>query len=398
MIKKIVVIVVVLAGIGLLSFRISEALKNKEEASSPKMGGGRPAVVVRTANAETTAFEDAVELTGELRPQAQVAVAPKISGRLSQVFVDNGDYVQKDQILAQLDDQELQQQVGRARASLQVAEAGLKQDIANLNNARSQLTRYERLYASKLVSLQSLEDLRSRVLAGEAQQELAEAQINQARAALRELEIQLEQTRLYAPMSGFVGERNLHPGALVNPNSSIVSLFDLSRMKTVVAATEQQLRLLRVGLTTRVTVDAYPTETFTGSISRISPLLDPATRTAQIEIVIPNRESLLRGGMFVRAAVVISSRDSLAIPREALVIRENRNGVFLIDEGRALFQEIEIGVSQGGLVQVLNGLEPGQEIIASGAQFLSHGDAVRRPGEQPQRPGQAPGGQRSNRS
>jgi membrane fusion protein, multidrug efflux system len=114
--------------------------------------------------------------------------------------------------------------------------------------------------------------------------------------------------------------------------------------------------------------------------------------------VIPNRESLLRGGMFVRAAVVISSRDSLAIPREALVIRENRNGVFLIDEGRALFQEIEIGVSQGGLVQVLNGLEPGQEIIASGAQFLSHGDAVRRPGEQPQRPGQAPGGQRSNRS
>ncbi|RPJ57089.1 MAG: efflux RND transporter periplasmic adaptor subunit [Acidobacteria bacterium] len=399
MIKRLVFIVIAVGTLTLLAFRVTEALKDKQEAAAPRAGGMRPAVVVKTAKVEMARFEEAVELTGELRALAQVNVGPKISGRLSEVLVDNGDYVKKGQILARIDDQEIEQQVIRSRASLRVAEAGLKQDQANLENLKSQLRRSESLYADRLVSLQSLEDLRSQVLGGEAQAELGEAQINQARAELRELEIQLEQTRLYAPMSGYVGERTLHPGALVTPSSSILSVLDLSRLKTIVAAPEQHLRKLRVGLTARVAVDAYPNESFSGAITRISPMLDPETRAAEVEIIIPNRQSLLKAGMFVRAAVVIRNVQSLAIPRESLVTRENQQGVFVIEEGKAHYLPVQIGISQQGRIQILDGIEPGREVVAAGSQFLNEGDPVRLPGERPGRPAQGPvGGGRRNPS
>jgi len=398
MTKRLVLILIAIGTLALLAFRVTEALKDKQEAAAPRPGGMRAAVVVKTATAESKPFEEAVELTGELRPLAQVAVAPRISGRLSEVLVDNGDHVQKGQLLARIDDQELQQQVSRAQAALRVAEAGLKQDKANLENVRSQLRRSERLYTDQLVSLQSLEDLRSQVQAGEAGLELAEAQINQARAALSELEIQVAYTRLYAPMSGYIGDRNLHPGALVDPSSAILSVFDLSRLKTVVAAPEQQLRKLRVGLTARVAVDAYPGEHFSGTISRISPVVDPATRSAQVEIMIPNRQSLLKAGMFVRAAVVLRNMRSLAVPREAIVTRESQQGVFVIEDGKAHYLPVDIGVSQEGHVQVLSGIEPGQEVVAAGAQFLNEGDPVRLQ-EGDREPGQGPvGGDRRSTS
>jgi len=399
MIKRLVFIVIAVGTLTLLAFRVAEALKDKQESAAPRAGGMRPAVVVKTAKVEMARFEEAVELTGELRALAQVNVGPRISGRLSEVLVDNGDYVKKGQILARIDDQEIEQQVIRSRASLRVAEAGLKQDQANLENLKSQLRRSESLYADRLVSLQSLEDLRSQVLGGEAQAELGEAQINQARAELRELEIQLEQTRLYAPMSGYVGERTLHPGALVTPSSSILSVLDLSRLKTIVAAPEQHLRKLRVGLNARVAVDAYPNESFSGAITRISPMLDPETRAAEVEIIIPNRQSLLKAGMFVRAAVVIRNVQSMAIPRESLVTRENQQGVFVIEEGKAHYVPVQIGVSQQGRIQVLDGVEEGREVVAAGSQFLNEGDPVRLPGERPGRPAQGPvGGGRRNPS
>jgi len=399
MIKKLVFILIAIGTLALLAFRITEALKSKEQSAAPRPGGMRPAVAVKTAKVEMAPFEEAVELTGELRALAQVAVAPKISGRLSEVLVDNGDFVQKGQVLARIDDLELEQQVSRAQASLRVTEARLKQDKANLENLRNQLRRSERLYADELVSLQDLEDLRSQVQAGEAGLELGEAQINQARADLRELEIQVEQTRLYAPMSGYVGDRTLHPGALVTPSSSILSVLDLSRLKTIVAAPEQHLRKLRVGLRARVAVDAYPNDSFSGTITRISPMLDPETRAAEIEIIIPNRQSLLKAGMFVRAAVVLRNVQSMAIPRESLVTRENQQGVFVIEEGKAHYVPVQIGVSQQGRIQVLDGVEEGREVVAAGSQFLNEGDPVRLPGERPGRPAQGPvGGGRRNPS
>jgi hypothetical protein len=130
----------------------------------------------------------------------------------------------------------------------------------------------------------------------------------------------------------------------------------------------------------------------------MSPFLDPSTRAAEVEIVIPNRGSLLKAGMFVRAAIIIRNIESLAVPRESVVTRSSRNAVFLIEDEKARLAEVKIGVSQQGKIQILEGLQPGQEVVAAGAQFLNEGDAVRRPGQQPGRPGQRQGGGRRNPS
>jgi membrane fusion protein, multidrug efflux system len=378
MVKKLVLVVIVLAFVALLSMRLMQSLRTGEVAGAGPGSMRRPAVLVETVTAEPYLFEETVNLMGELRPQARVEIGPKISGRLVQVLVEQGDPVRQGQLLATIDDQELQQQLGRARASIAVSEAVLKQEEVNLENTRAQLARFEQLYEAQLVPLQNLEDLRTRVRAAEAQLEVIQAQMAQGRAGVRELEIQLEQTSLISPLSGFVGERYLDPGALVAPNSPVLSVLDLSRVKTVVAAPEQHLRNLRPGLSGRVSVDAFPDEQFQGMISRIAPALDPNTRTAEVEIVIPNSQARLRAGMFARVAVVINSREALSIPRHSLVTRNERVGVFLLDGDTARFADVEVGVSQEGRVRVLSGIEAGQELVGQGAQLLNEGDPVRR--------------------
>jgi membrane fusion protein, multidrug efflux system len=378
MVKKLVLVVIVVAFVALLSMRLMESWQTGEVAGA---GGGpmrRPAVMVETVRVESYLFEETVNLMGELRPQARVEIGPKIQGRLIQVLAEQGDPVRQGQLLAVIDDQELQQQLGRARAAIAVSEANLKQEEVNLENTRAQLARFEQLYEAQLVPLQNLEDLRTRVRSAEAQLEVIQAQIAQGRAGMRELEIQLEQTRLVSPLSGFVGERYLDPGALVTPNSPVLSVLDLSRVKTVVAAPEQHLRVLHPGLKGRVTVDAFPDEQFQGIIARIAPALDPNTRTAEVEIIIPNARTRLKAGMFARVAVVVSAQEALSIPRHSLVTRNERVGVFIPNDDTAQFVDIQVGGSQEGRVRVLSGIEAGQELVGQGAQLLNEGDAIRR--------------------
>jgi membrane fusion protein, multidrug efflux system len=386
MVKKVVLVVIALAFVALLAMRLMQTWQAEEVAGAGPGAMRRPAVLVETVRAENYRFEETINLMGELRPQARVEIGPKISGRLLQVLAEQGDPVRQGQLLAVIDDQELQQQLGRARAAIAVSDANLKQEEVNLENTRAQLARFEQLYEAQLVPLQNLEDLRTRVRSAEAQLEVIQAQIAQGRAGVRELEIQLEQTRLVSPLSGFVGERYLDPGALVSPNSPVLSVLDLSRMKTVVAAPEQYLRSLRPGLAGRVSVDAFPAEQFQGTIARIAPALDPNTRTAEVEIVIPNTQARLRAGMFARVSVIIGAQEALSIPRHSLVTRNERVGVFLLDDDTARFVDVQVGGSQEGRVRVINGIEAGQELVGQGAQLLNEGDAIRRREEgQPRR-------------
>lgn len=376
MIKKLILFLLATALAVFVSYRVAEALKNRDNAG-PGASRGRPAVTVQAVTVESHTFNESVDLMGELRPQARVDILPRTSGRLRSVLVEKGDRVARGRLLAEIDDEELQQQAVRGEATLRVAEATLRQQETNLQHLMAQQARLEQLYDAQLISLQDVEDVRTRVEAARAQKELAEAQISQVRAEMAETKIQLEQTRLYSPLSGFVGERFLDPGAMVSASTPILTVIDLSQLKTVAGAPENQLRHLRPGLKGRVMVDAYPDERFDGIISRISPLLDPATRSAEVEIIIPNPGFLLKAGMFARVQILVRSTDSLAVPRESLVTRGERSGVFLVEDGTVRFADIRTGLAQNGRLQVLAGLNAGDTVVRAGAQFLNEGDTVR---------------------
>ena len=336
-------------------------------------------MLVDTAQVEPRQFETTLEVLGELIPQAEVDVMSRISGRLQQVLVNRGEPVQEGQLLAVVDDVDLRQQIIRSEAATAVARAGVNREEATYRNLLLQVKRYQNLHEEALISTQELEDLESRLFVAEAQVELAKAQVLQAEASLRELGIQQEQTRIYSPLDGFVGTRYLEPGALVSPSLSILSVLEVDRVKTVVPVVETAIRRVRIGLPAEIAVDAYPDRIYEGTVTRITPFLNPETRSADVEIEIANPDNTLKPGMFARVKIDSKiSRDALSIPRSALLTRGSQKGVFLLTEDMAtVFQTIEIGQIKGNVVEVIEGLEAGVEVVNAGASNLNEGDRVR---------------------
>ena len=390
--KKFLLIIVVGAFLSALGFRLYQELGGGEVAAGGRPpgggrpssgggppGGGRPPMLVDTAQVEPRQFETTLEVLGELIPQAEVNVMSRISGRLQQVLADRGEAVQEGQLLAVVDDVDLRQQIIRSEAATAVARAGVNREEATYRNLLLQVKRYQNLHEEALISTQELEDMESRLFVAEAQVELAKAQVLQAEASLRELGIQQEQTRIYSPLDGFVGTRYLEPGALVSPSLSILSVLEVDRVKTIVPVVETSIQRVRIGLPAEIAVDAYPDRIYEGTVTRITPFLNPETRSADVEIEIANPDNTLKPGMFARVKIDARiSRDALSIPRSALLTRGSRKGVFLLTEDMVtVFQVIEIGQIKGNVVEVLEGLEEGVEVVNAGASNLNEGDRVR---------------------
>ncbi len=381
--KKIILFLVVAALLGLVGIRLYEELGSASAANGGPAGGPgarmpRAAMLVETAEVRPHVFTSSLDAIGELVPRASVDVMSRVSGRLKEVMVERGDPVSRGQLLAVVDDEDLLQQIRRAEAAIAVARASVQREQASMENLQLQVQRYQKLYQENLLSLQDLQDLESRLRVSVAQVQLAQAQVDQAEASLRELRIQQEQTRIYSPLDGFVGVRYLDPGALVNASVPIVSVVDVSRVKTVVPVPEGDLSRVSPGLSAQIRVDAYPDRVYRGVVTRISPVLNPATRTADIEIEVPNETGVLKPGMFARVSLKAdAARPALAIPRAALLTRGEQKGVFLLENNTTTrFRQIEIGRIQGDMVEVVSGLEEGVRVVTSGAQKLNDGDMV----------------------
>lgn len=382
--RKLIVLLVVLGIVGLIGLRLYEEMGSATPAAGGgpgRPGGGfRPTMLVETDLVAPRDFDTTLEVLGELRARASVEVMSRISGRLETLLVELGDRVRKGQLVARVEDEDLQQQIRRSEASVAVSEAAKRREQATVENLQVQLRRFRRLHDEALVSIQDLQDLESRVAVAQSQFELAVAQQQQAEAALRELKIQLEQASIYSPLDGVVGARYLDPGALVSPSVPIVSVLDLARVKTVVPVPERTLEAVTVGLPSEIIVDAFPTQLYRGQVTRISPFLNPQTRSADVEIEIPNPGEMLKPGMFARVKIEVHFlQKALSIPRSGLLQRGAEKGVYVIDDQmRTVFRPVQIGRIQGNFVEILEGLEPAMEIITTGAQNLNEGDVVKR--------------------
>jgi hypothetical protein len=156
-----------------------------------------------------------------------------------------------------------------------------------------------------------------------------------------------------------------------------VEVVDISRVRLIANVVEKDLKELQSGDVTRVEVDAFPGETFTGRIARVSPILDPATRTAPIEVEIPNPTYRLKPGMYARVGITLdTTKDALVVPANALVDLGGRRGVFQPLSETAVFRAVQVGNEQGQLVEILGGLTEGQEVITTGAGQLRDGDRI----------------------
>lgn len=378
--KPILGLAVLLAGGAFFALRVRQASDIQQEAArkaANKKSAAR-VVSVSAGQARTGRLRQEVLLTGSLRPKEQVEVTAKGTGRVEKLTYQLGDFVKQGELVAVLEADELEQQVKRAQAALRVVDASARQRKAELANAKANLERSTLLQREGLLSRADFESRQTELEVVNSQLQLTEAQRGQAQAELNELQIRLAQTKIYAPMSGHVAKRHVDQGAVVSPSTPVLTLVNLSTMVTQAAVPEQEVGKLRAGYEARIEVDAFADKTFRGRVARISPVLDPATRTATVEVEIPNPDGGLRAEMFARVHLDLGSlRDAVLIPREGLVYRGSQPGVFLIDRNRSTFRPIETGQTMGNDVEVLGGLAPGTTIVLRGASMLREGDEVR---------------------
>jgi RND family efflux transporter MFP subunit len=378
--KWIVILVVVLLTVS-LGYRVSQAVKQQAKpAAAPRVA----VPTVEISKVRMGPLNEKVFLVGALKPVAQVDVVSKMTGRIDQLKAEIGDWVQKGTLIAKVDEDEVRQQVNRAAAALEVAKASLSQKQTDKEILKKELDRTIELHENQLIPRRDLDTADARYRGAIAQEKLAEAQIDQAQAELRELRVRLDNTRILAPISGLVGKRHLDNGALVNPSMPVVSLVDLSTMVMEINAPEKDLVKIRTGLEAGIVLDAYPEQKFKGRVIRLSPILDPATRTGSVEIEVPNPNMLLKAEMFARVELDLGTRhNTLLIPREALISHDQQRGVFKLQEDTARFQAVDAGVSQGGEVEVISGLKEGEAVITLGVNLVKNGDRVRLRSENP---------------
>jgi RND family efflux transporter MFP subunit len=327
-----------------------------------------------------------LDLTGSLAAEHEVGIAPRTSGRLISVQVNLGDPVRQGQVLARLDDGDLQARLSQAHAALASAQATLRQRQIDQANLSRQAARDEDLLHHDFIARQDYETSRAKADSAAAMVSLSRADIARQRAVVGEAQAALAQAVLVAPMAGTVSARHLDAGAMATPGSPVVSLVAPGALKVVIAVPETVLPKLKRHDTATVRVDAWPDQTFTAAIRRVAPIVSAETRTGQVELKVTDPGGKLRPGMFARVALPLERRRAVpVVPLAAVVSRDGAAGVFVTAAGKARFVPVTTGLTAGDRTELRTGPAPGTPVVTLGNNLLKDGDAIRLEGGKEQR-------------
>ena len=327
--------------------------------------------------------------SGELEALAEFVVAPKVSGRVERVIVNIADTIKRGQVVAELDNDEYVQAVAQAKADLEVARAKLSEAKSALEIANREFKRSESLLKRKVTSDSEFDVARQEQLEKQAQLKVAAAQVTKAESSLETVNIRLGYTKVTAGWSGgddhrVVAERYVDEGQTVAANEPLLLIVELHPIVGVVFVTERDYARLKPGQLVSLTTDAYPGEKYTGRIDRIAPVFRKSTRQARVEMTIENPQHRLKPGMFIRATVVLTQvKEATIVPEQALTIRDDRSGIFIISkDGRSVtWREVKVGIRESDRVQV-EGQGLSGRVVTLGQQLVDEGSPITIPAEQ----------------
>ena len=282
--------------------------------------------------------------TSTVQPFVKNNIAPQMAGRITKINAEIGDFVKKGQVLAEID-----------KASLQQAQL-------QLLNQEVELERLRTLYEAGAVSKSDFDSI-----------ELA---YNVTKTQVENL---LENTVLCSPIDGVVTARNYDVGDMYAMSSPIYTVEQIKPVKLLVAVSESDYTKVKKGDSVEVKADALPELTFYGKIEKIYPTVDAATRTFNVEVLVPNNYSSLRPGMFTRVTVDFGSNNNVVIP-DVAVVKQQGSGerfVYVLNaDGTVTYKKVELGRRMGAEYEVLSGLEDGDKIVTGGQIRLKDGVKV----------------------
>lgn len=386
--KKYFAAIVILAGLGFLGWQIYQ--KASDSGKGFERQRQNVPVAVEVVLVKKASIREVGKFTGSLYPFSEFILAPKISGRLEKILVNIGDTVKGGQLVAVLDDDEYLQQVSLARAELEVARANLQERKSTIENAKREYERTVALRKKKIASESQLDAAESEFKTKQAKLKVAIAQVSQKEAALNIAKVRLSYARIKVTKnnnSGYkvVGERFVDEGAMLAPNTPIVSIIDIEKLIAAIHVIGRDYPKIQAGQEAVISTDAFSGYTFKGKVIRIAPILKEKSREARVEIEIPNVQKLLKPGMFVRVQIQFDEHENATVvPAAALVKRNGIQGVFIADlQGKkARFVPVIVGILNSAQAEVLNPPITGV-VVTLGHHLLEEGSSIILPGKKP---------------
>lgn len=353
-------------------------------------------------------------LFGRIKALNEVAVFPKISGTVKDVYKNLGDRVQAGDSLFALDTEDLNRQLNQVDAQIKQSDAGveiastgvkqaegsnaeqlLKQAEVNYSTAKTDYENSKALFASQAISKISLDASRDRFELAEIQlknaresyrlsMQSANAQLKQAQSGKNVVETQkeillqsIEDAVVKAPIKGVIAQKSVEAGVTVSPQSSAYTVVDMDQVVVETSATEKIVNLIAKGQDVIVKIKALEGKEFRGVIDALSPAATGTAGGYTVKVTIDNGNHEIKPGMFAEIEIITEKKSGIAaIPLEALLTEKDKKIVYILEGDTARKREVETGLKDSQRIEITGGLEMGEKIIIKGQQFVTDGEKV----------------------
>ena len=341
---------------------------------SGKARAMRAAIPVETVPARVQSMDEVIGGSGTVEQSNTVVLTGQLEAQVLEVSVKLGDLVKKGQPLGRWDDRLIQ-------ATLQSNRQSVDSNNLKVEDLARQLKRYQTLEKQKMGSRLDVE--KSNIALGDAREALAKATL-----ALRQSEIELEQTNLMSPIDGIVLERLVNPGELSHRNQILFRIGSLDTVLMAAKVTEEKLHSVEQGLPAETSFPAFASEAFRGKVLKIDPNIDVVTRTFTTFVEIDNPDFRLKPGLSGFTRIRRVGKDALAVPSIAVTNPSGEQAsVFVVgDDGHARLREVRTGAVVNALTEITSGLTEGENVVTVGQLYLKDNDKVQSPSKSNSQP------------
>jgi RND family efflux transporter MFP subunit len=318
--------------------------------------------VVRTL-VETTDF------SGKVYSEQEVSLVPKIPGKVTAVNVKVGDQVQAGDILLTLDTQDLQKAVDQANLGVGIAEGNYQRTKEQLDLAKTNLERQQKLYEAGAISKAQLEDLEN--LASGTPLKLAQIQWDQAKLGLQQAQDALNNAVLNSPAEGTVCAVNVKYGEMAGTVQPAVMLTNLNALYVSLNVPENIVNSLQAGQDAKVTITSAGNTELKAKVVSIAPSSDAKTQLYSVKVSLENKDGTIKPGMFAKVELPTKTKpDVLTVNSESIVLRNGKNTVLVVDGDKAVAKEVVTGLDSGNYIEIIQGLEAGEKVISKGQTLV----------------------------
>lgn len=335
-------------------------------------------VPVETQSAATKTLVQSAIFSGKVLSEHEVSVIPKVPGKVTGVSVKVGDKVNAGQVLFVMDTSDLQSTIDSATIGVRSAEINYQMTKDSLDTAKENLERQKALYEAGAISKVQLEGVETQVASAEKSLELVGIQVEQAKNGLAQAQKAINDMTVTAPVNGTVSALNIVVGQMASQAMAAVTITQLDSLYVSLSVPENIVNNLKVGQEATVIINSAGEKEIKGTLTSLAPAANIQTNLYPVKVTINNSENLVKPGMFAKVEIPTLTKDNvLAINSEAVILKNGENVVFVVEEDRAVAKKVNFGLDTGAEVEILDGLQVGEQVIVKGQTLVEQGSKVK---------------------